>query len=74
MKKIINLTLVLILLSGCVSNSPPACYNKVKIVNRIYEVAIFKKENDKYLAGYPFHGWTKKTDYVDTSECDKLNP
>lgn len=51
MKMIITLAAVLILLSGCVSNSPPACYNKMKIVNRIYDVAIFKKEDDKYLAG-----------------------
>lgn len=74
MKKIFTLAAVLTILSGCANSNPPTCYNKVKIVNHVYDVAIFKKEDDRYLAGYPFHSWTKKNDYVDTSECDKLNP
>jgi uncharacterized protein (DUF779 family) len=72
MKKIITIILSAYALSGCVSGSPPICYNKANITNHVYDIAVFKKENSRYMAGYPFYTWTDKSQFVDTSECDKL--
>jgi len=74
MKKIITITMLSLLASGCVSNSPPVCYNKANIYKEVYDVAVFKVENDRYLAGNPFYTWTDKSQFIDTSSCDKLNP
>jgi len=74
MKNIIYLIAIVITISGCASNTPPVCYNKAKIFNAVYDIAIFKKENEKYLAGYPFHTWADKSQFIDTSSCDILNP
>ncbi len=74
MKKIITLTLLPLLISGCVSNSPPICYNKANIYRQVYDVAVFKVENGSYLAGNPFYTWADKSQFVDTSTCDKLHP
>lgn len=73
MKKLILIAAVIIL-SGCASSAPPICSNKAKISNHVYDVLVFKKENGRYLAGYPFYTWTDKSQFVDTTECDKLNP
>ncbi|MEY8769042.1 hypothetical protein AB6T85_01115 [Erwinia sp. ACCC 02193] len=72
MKKIITIIISLCSLSGCVSGSPPICYNKANITNHVYDIAVFKKEDSRYMAGYPFYTWTDKSQFVDTSECDKL--
>lgn len=74
MKNIIFITAVVISISGCASSTPPVCYNKAKIINKVYDIPIFKKNGDKYLAGYPFHAWEEKTQFIDTSSCDKLHP
>ncbi|MDF7648111.1 hypothetical protein PUG42_06065 [Erwiniaceae bacterium L1_54_3] len=74
MKGLFVLLVASFFITGCASSTPPVCYNKAKIANHIYDVAVFKKENGKYLAGYPFHGWNDKSAFVDTSECDRLNP
>lgn len=74
MKNIIFLIAIVTTISGCASNTPPVCYNKAKILNTVYDIPIFKKDGEKYLAGYPFHTWAEKTQFVDTSSCDKLNP
>ncbi|WP_240629165.1 phage exclusion lipoprotein Cor [Pantoea rodasii] len=74
MKMTFTISIALLALSGCASNTPPICYNKAKITNHVYDVAVFKIENGKYLAGNPFHTWADKSQFLDTSECDKLNP
>jgi uncharacterized protein (DUF779 family) len=74
MQKAFIISVALLTLSGCASNTPPICYNKAKITNHVYDVAVFKIENVKYLAGNPFHTWADRSQFVDTSECDKLNP
>jgi uncharacterized protein (DUF779 family) len=74
MKKLLIISVALLALSGCASNTQPICYNKAKITNNVYDVAVFKIEDGKYLAGNPFHTWADKSQFVDTSECDKLNP
>lgn len=61
-------------LTGCVSSSPPLCYNKALIAKEKYDIAVFKIEDGKYLAGNPFHTWADMSQFIDTSECDKLNP
>lgn len=74
MKNILLIAAVVTSVSGCVSSTNPICYNKAKIINALYDIPIFKKESDKYLAGYPFHTWADKSQFVDTSSCDKLYP
>lgn len=74
MKKLILAAMVTLLVSGCASNKMPVCYNKANIVNRAYEIPVFKKENGRYLAGYPFYSWEDKSAFIDTSECDRLDP
>lgn len=74
MKKIIVLAVIALASTGCATSTPPVCYNKANIANHVYDIAIFKKENGRYLAGYPFYAWTNKTEFVDTAECDRLNP
>lgn len=72
MKKIINVILCISSITGCVSNTPPICYNKANITNHVYDIAVFKKEESRYMAGHPFYTWTDKSQFIDTSECDKL--
>ncbi|MCP1436590.1 uncharacterized protein (DUF779 family) [Erwinia persicina] len=72
MKKITIIIFAVCTVSGCVSGSPPICYNKANITNHVYDIAVFKKENSRYMAGYPFYTWTDESQFVDTSECDKL--
>lgn len=74
MKKVIAIICVALSLVGCVSNSPPICYNKAVIYKQEYDISVFKMEGGKYLAGNPFHTWTDKSQFVDTSSCDKLHP
>lgn len=74
MKMIIIVAAISSFITGCASSTPPICSNKAKISNKFYEIAVFKKENGRYLAGYPFYTWTDKSQFVDTSSCDKLNP
>lgn len=74
MKKVMTIICVAMSLSACVSSSPPICYNKALIAREKFDIAIFKIEDGKYLAGKPFHTWTDKSQFIDTSECDKLNP
>ena len=74
MKNIITAVLFTLAVSGCASNTPPVCYNKAKIVKQKYDTPVFKKENGRYLAGYPFHAWENKSAFTDTSECDRLYP
>lgn len=74
MKNIITLTLLTLFLSGCASSTPPICYNKASIYKQTYDIAVFKIENGRYLAGNPFYTWADKSQFVDTSSCDKLNP
>lgn len=74
MKKIIISALACLVISGCASSTPPVCYSKAKITNHVYDVAVFKIENGRYLAGNPFYIWVNKSEFVDTTECDKLKP
>lgn len=74
MKKIITLAVITLALAGCASGTPPVCYNKANIANHVYDIPVFKTESGRYLAGYPFHAWTNKSEFVDTTECDRLNP
>ncbi|WP_380177848.1 hypothetical protein [Kalamiella sp. sgz302252] len=74
MKKIITIIIGVTSICGCVSNTPPICYNKANISNHTYDIAVFKKEGARYLAGNPFYTWTDKSQFIDTSDCDKLNP
>lgn len=72
----INIILLasMLAISGCSSSKPPICNNKAKIGNSVYDIPVFKKEDGRYLAGYPFYTWADKADFVDTEACDKLNP
>lgn len=72
MKKIITIIIAASAISGCVSQSAPICSNKANILSHVYDIPVFKKEDGKYMAGYPFYTWTDKSQFVDTSECDKL--
>lgn len=74
MKMIIIVAAISSFITDCASSAPPICLNKAKISNKLYEISVFKKENGRYLAGYPFYTWTDKSQFVDTSSCDKLNP
>lgn len=74
MKKLFTLTLVVVSISGCTSSTPPVCYNKAKIINKVYDTPVFNIDGGKYLAGYPFHSWIDKSQFIETSSCDKLNP
>lgn len=74
MKTHIILIISVLALSGCSSSTPPICSNKAKIGNSVYDIPVFKKEDGRYLSGYPFYTWTDKADFVDTEACDKLNP
>lgn len=74
MKNIITVALFTLAVSGCAANTPPVCYNKATVVKQKYDIPIFKKENGRYLAGYPFHSWEDKSAFTDTSECDRLHP
>ena len=74
MKMAFTISIALLALSGCASNTPPICYNKDKIANHVYDVAVLKIKNVNYLAGNPFHTWADKSQFLDTTGCDKLNP
>jgi predicted lipoprotein with Yx(FWY)xxD motif len=74
MKMIIIVAALSFFITGCASSNPPICTNKAKISNQLYDIAVFKKENGRYLAGYPFYTWADSSQFVDTSGCDKLNP
>ncbi|WP_415173877.1 phage exclusion lipoprotein Cor [Pantoea sp.] len=74
MKSLVSVILISIGISGCASSTPPICSNKAKISNHSYDIPVFKKENGRYLAGYPFYTWTDKSQFIDTSECDRLHP
>ncbi len=74
MKKVITIICVAMSLVGCVSNNPPLCYNKAVIYKQKYDIAVFKMEEERYLAGNPFYTWADKSQFVDTSSCDKLHP
>lgn len=74
MKKIITIICASLTLSACVSSSPPICYNKAVIYKQRYDIAVFKIEDGKYLAGKPFYTWTEKSQFTDTRSCDSLNP
>ncbi len=74
MKNAITITCVAISLVGCVSNTHPICYNKALIYKLKYDIPVFKIEGGRYLSGNPFYTWADKSQFVDTSSCDKLNP
>ena len=74
MKKIMTITCVAMTLTACVSSSQPLCYNEAVIYKQKYDIAVFKIEDGKYLAGKPFHTWTDKSQFTDTTACDRLNP
>lgn len=74
MKKIITIICASLTLSACASSSPPICYNKAVIYKQKYDIAVFKIEDGKYLAGKPFYTWTEKSQFSDTESCDSLNP
>lgn len=74
MKKVMTIICVAMSLSACVSSSPPICYNEAVIYKQKYDIAVFKIEDGKYLAGKPFHIWTDKSQFTDTAACDRLNP
>lgn len=74
MKKVITIICVAMSLSACVSSSPPICYNEAVIYKQKYDIAVFKIEDGKYLAGKPFHTWTDKSQFTNTAACDRLNP
>ena len=74
MKKIIITSVLTLALAGCTASAPPICSNKAKIANHTYDIDVFKKEDGRYLAGYPFYNWTDKSQFIDTSGCDKLHP
>lgn len=73
MYKFLTAITVSFVVSGCTSSTPPICYNKAKIVNKTYDVAIFKKEDNRYLAGYPFYSWEDESQFTDTQGCDILS-
>lgn len=58
MKKVMTIICVAMSLSACVSSSPPICYNEAVIYKQKYDIAVFKVEDGKYLAGKPFYTWT----------------
>lgn len=66
------IVMIIVSCTACVSNAPAICYNKANVANRIYDIPVFKKEDGKYLAGYPFYSWERKSQFTDTSQCDKL--
>lgn len=68
------IVMIIVSCTACVSNAPAICYNKAKVANRIYDIPVFKKEDGKYLAGYPFYTWTNSSQFTDTSSCDNLKP
>lgn len=74
MKKIIIISAMSLVLTSCAASTPPICTNKAKIANHTYNIDVFKKEDGRYLAGYPFYNWTDKSQFIDTSDCERLNP
>lgn len=74
MKKIMALVLTTISLTGCVTNTPPVCFNEAKVVNQKIDVAVFAKREGfktvEYNAGAPFYGWTPKSQFTNTKACD----
>lgn len=74
MKKIMTIICVVMTLSACVSSSPPICYNEAVIYKQKYDIAVFKVEDGKYLAGKPFYTWTNKSQFTDTATCDRSKP
>lgn len=75
--RIILATAVIALLSGCVTDTPPLCYNTAKINKVIYDIPVFgvrkPLKTKEYLSGSAFgYQWIKQGNFVDTSECDKV--
>lgn len=68
------IVMIIVSCTACVSNAPAVCYNKANISKGIYDIPVFKIENGKYLAGYPFYTWANSSQFTDTSDCDTLKP
>lgn len=79
MKKIITAPLIFaaIILSACVSNTPPICFNQARVGGMIVDIPIFEirnpKSNPAYLSGASFgYQWYDKGSFMDTRQCDAL--
>jgi hypothetical protein len=79
MKKIIAVSLIfaVIILSACVSNTPPICSNQARVGGMIVDIPIFEiqnaKSNPAYLSGGSFgYQWYNKGSFMDTRQCDAL--
>lgn len=61
-----------LLVSGCISNSPPKCYATMVVQKQRIDVPIFAFQDSvgrEMLAGAPLNGWVSKSQFVDVSQC-----